>query len=305
VDNAHAIVANRDIFGAMSQPRPTAVAHSTTASSGNRARSARATGRTALPALQPWAAIVVPLPDGRVQVGLDPRRRRRFSGPDAVAVERTVSVLRNHQRLHPVPQWLETGVQLLAAADALTRPPVPASPAAHRVVSLQGPAAMLDRIRPALELAGWRADASSRFPAAGGVILRVGRPRWPWIQAAMSRGLPHLVISPRQDSVRVGPAVVPGATPCLRCLHLARSDRDRDWPWVCQRLESRPLPQPPDRLLHESGLVAAHLLDATVGNGPQQTESGGYWELHRDRIGRERTAVARHPLCGCWWPEAA
>jgi hypothetical protein len=48
--------------------------------------------------------------------------------------------------------------------------------------------------------------------------------------ALVRAGQPHLVASFVGSSVAVGPLVVPGETPCLRCGDIAAARRDPDWP---------------------------------------------------------------------------
>ncbi len=43
-------------------------------------------------------------------------------------------------------------------------------------------------------------------------------------------GTAHLLVAVREATGVVGPLVLPGRTPCLRCLDLTRSDLDPAWP---------------------------------------------------------------------------
>lgn len=52
----------------------------------------------------------------------------------------------------------------------------------------------------------------------------------------VKRGLPHLAVVAGADRVVVGPLVLPGRGPCLRCLHLHRRDRDAAWPHLAAQL---------------------------------------------------------------------
>lgn len=47
---------------------------------------------------------------------------------------------------------------------------------------------------------------------------------------------PHLFVRPYRRGVVLGPLVVPGRSPCMRCLDLARTARNRLWPTVLPRL---------------------------------------------------------------------
>lgn len=48
--------------------------------------------------------------------------------------------------------------------------------------------------------------------------------------------LPHLAVSVREAIGIVGPLVLPGVTACLRCLDLARAERDPAWPLILAQL---------------------------------------------------------------------
>ena len=48
--------------------------------------------------------------------------------------------------------------------------------------------------------------------------------------------LPHLAVSVREAIGIVGPLVQPGVTACLRCLDLARAERDPAWPLILAQL---------------------------------------------------------------------
>ena len=49
-------------------------------------------------------------------------------------------------------------------------------------------------------------------------------------------GVPHLPVRVRDGTGLVGPLVIPGATSCLRCADLHRSDRDAAWPALAAQL---------------------------------------------------------------------
>ncbi|MEJ2578576.1 MAG: hypothetical protein P8Z68_05695, partial [Kineosporiaceae bacterium] len=72
--------------------------------------------------------------------------------------------------------------------------------------------------------------------------------------------IPHLSVVVAEASVIVGPLVVPGRSPCLRCLDLHRTDNDPQWP----------------RLLGQ--LLAARGSGRPGGAGPEETASAGLAE---------------------------
>src|SRR6202042_974828 len=50
--------------------------------------------------------------------------------------------------------------------------------------------------------------------------------------AARLPDVPHLAVCAREAIGMVGPLVRPGVSACLRCLDLARADRDPGWPLI-------------------------------------------------------------------------
>jgi hypothetical protein len=61
------------------------------------------------------------------------------------------------------------------------------------------------------------------------------------LPAALVRNqVPHLAASAIEAIGVVGPLVVPGSSACLRCLDLARADRDPAWPLILAQLADHP-----------------------------------------------------------------
>src|ERR1019366_5233298 len=76
----------------------------------------------------------------------------------------------------------------------------------------------------------------------------------PEIASALVRDrIPHLAASAGEAIGVVGPLVVAGQSACLRCLDLARSDRDPAWPLILAQLAG----QQPDPLACDAPLAAA------------------------------------------------
>jgi hypothetical protein len=108
---------------------------------------------------------------------------------------------------------------------------------------------------------------------------------------------PHLLIHlPIGDEVVVGPLVLPGTSPCNRCLSLYEIDN-----FGYTRLERIPL-TPVDELPmavahYIAAIVAAEVLHFIDGT----SSSGG--EVHyinfQNLTAPQVVAIARHPLCGC------
>jgi len=57
--------------------------------------------------------------------------------------------------------------------------------------------------------------------------------------ALVRERVPHLAASASEAIGVVGPLVVPGQSACLRCLDLARTDRDPAWPLILAQLAGR------------------------------------------------------------------
>jgi bacteriocin biosynthesis cyclodehydratase domain-containing protein len=115
--------------------------------------------------------------------------------------------------------------------------------------------------------------------------------------------VPHLAVVVSPDRVVVGPLVLPGRTPCLRCLDLHRRDRDPGWPQVVAQLLSGQVRRDRGRAETASATAAAgiaalqvlvlldgHTTPASVGRTLEITLPDGLVE---------RRAWRLHPSCGC------
>lgn len=117
--------------------------------------------------------------------------------------------------------------------------------------------------------------------------------------------LPHLVIhSPIGDEIAFGPLVVPGESPCLRCLSLYEIDH-----WGYTKFEKIPL-----NLVGELPMVVAHYLAALIAQQvlrfidekSQSLETAAHHSIgevsylnFQHLTSPQVVAIARHPLCGC------
>ena len=123
-------------------------------------------------------------------------------------------------------------------------------------------------------------------------------------------GVPHLLATTYERVGVVGPLVVPGQTPCLRCLDLHRVDRDSGWPMVSAQLAApgRGLRSPAavsacDVVLATAVAACAAMTALTfVDRADRQSELfGAMLELRPplDRV--RRRSWTSHPQCGCGW----
>ena len=119
---------------------------------------------------------------------------------------------------------------------------------------------------------------------------------------ATVRHHPHLLVTVRETTAVVGPLVRPGRTPCLRCMHLARADRDPHWATLTAQLTGS------SRAVESCDVVLATIAAAlTVGQvlaavdvpDAKPATVGGVLEIGLDDGQLRRRSIAPHPSCGC------
>lgn len=132
------------------------------------------------------------------------------------------------------------------------------------------------------------------------VVLAPTGPAMPpeWLMRVVSR--PHLVVMVRETTASIGPLVLPGAAPCLRCVELARADRDPVWPVLAAQLvgDARAV-EPCDVTLASAAaaLAAMHALAwMDTGGSPLV---GGVVDISLVDLSVRRRTVVTHPDCGC------
>ena len=121
--------------------------------------------------------------------------------------------------------------------------------------------------------------------------------------ALVTAGITHLSIVVREADALVGPLVVPGSGPCLRCVDLHRGDVDPRWPTVAAQLRSRA--RAAAALGGEVGvlagvcgaLTAAEVLAYLDGGSP--ATRGASYEVALPDVAPRRRAWVVHPDCGC------
>jgi hypothetical protein len=118
--------------------------------------------------------------------------------------------------------------------------------------------------------------------------------------------VPHLSVVVRETSIIVGPLVLPGRSPCLRCLDLHRSEHDRQWPMVLAQLLSGQhrcaAPREETAIAQlAAALAALQVLGHLDGFGvPAAVGATLEVELPDGLTARRPWPV--HPACGCHWP---
>ncbi|MDD7937851.1 hypothetical protein PHK61_05375 [Actinomycetospora lutea] len=158
-----------------------------------------------------------------------------------------------------------------AAQDAVARAgaPSPGPPAARRWLSARADLVVL-------------ADGARPDPLAAQRLVLDGRA--------------HLPVAALDGVGTVGPLVVPGTTPCLRCDDLARADADHAWPRVAAELVGRRDAVPVALAAATAALGAGEVLAALDGGVP--ASRGAVLVLAAGGTRRVRP-VRRHPDCGC------
>jgi len=120
----------------------------------------------------------------------------------------------------------------------------------------------------------------------------------------VSHGVPHLAASASEAIGVVGPLVLPGHSACLRCLDLARTERDPAWPLILAQLASQATADPLacDTVLATmvAAQAAAQAL-AFLDQGAQAAAAvtNGTLELVLPGWQWRRRTWHPHPQCGC------
>jgi bacteriocin biosynthesis cyclodehydratase domain-containing protein len=114
------------------------------------------------------------------------------------------------------------------------------------------------------------------------------------------RRRPHLLLAVRETSAYVGPFVLPGRTPCLRCVELARGERNPGWPAVAAQLASSTNVVEAGEVAlatTAAGIAAMHAL-TWLDTGEAPASAGALLEVDASGLARRRS-VRPHPACGC------
>jgi bacteriocin biosynthesis cyclodehydratase domain-containing protein len=118
----------------------------------------------------------------------------------------------------------------------------------------------------------------------------------------MRARIPHLLAVGGEGVGVVGPLVRPGRTGCLRCLDLARAERDPAWPLILAQLASPPDGPPAcDTVLGASvaALAAAQALEFIDTGRPGRAVTDGALELVVPDWQWRRRSWPPHPRCSC------
>jgi len=134
------------------------------------------------------------------------------------------------------------------------------------------------------------------------VVLASGRPDVrERARRLVLEGTPHLLVGVRDATGVVGPLVLPGRTPCLRCIELTRSDLDPCWPVLSSQL---PAAGEDDQgcdgplalaVAAQAVMQVLAMVDATT----DPAALGGTLEMVLPDWRWRRRSWPVHPDCGC------
>ena len=117
--------------------------------------------------------------------------------------------------------------------------------------------------------------------------------------------VPHLAVVVREATIVVGPLVVPGLSPCLRCLDLHRTDRDPLWPvLLAQVLAETAAPEESAASRLAAALAALQVLAQLDAESPPSRPAtfAATLEVELPEGLISRREWPAHPACGCTWP---
>lgn len=141
------------------------------------------------------------------------------------------------------------------------------------------------------------------------------------VRRLMRARVPHLPVVVRDGAGVIGPLVLPGASPCLRCLDRTRTDADPGWPSLACQLFGRS-GRASSQVLRMTAAVAALQVQAIARRGPGASGSGSGDDgaefgarsddpavlgctLEVEGCGIAVRRWLMHPACGCGRSDAA
>ncbi len=113
-------------------------------------------------------------------------------------------------------------------------------------------------------------------------------------------GRTHLVVRLEPDRAVVGPLVLPGATPCVRCQDLSRVRLDPAWPHLLAQLCREPVAPAPGLLAWAAATATVQVRAWLAGGAPET--GGASVELSLPDFRLRRRSWPAHPGCGCLLP---
>ena len=145
-------------------------------------------------------------------------------------------------------------------------------------------------------------QGASEEPLTQKIKVAIGTPPADQLQQWMSDGIPHLLIeNPDCASINIGPLVLPGKTPCWRCISLAKEEQNSLWREIERQTMTAHPSEVPVAVAHNvAGLVALELL-RFIDVGQSQLIGNSLRLNYHSPGTTEFRLLARHPACGCSW----
>jgi len=133
-------------------------------------------------------------------------------------------------------------------------------------------------------------------------MVAVGNAPADQVQEWISRGVPHLLVdSPDTASISIGPIVIPGQTPCARCISMTMEDQNPTWREISLQKQIQPAKEVPVAIAHHiAGLAALELLGFIDEGQSELIGRSARIDYHRPIITVQQS-FTRHPACGCNW----
>lgn len=154
------------------------------------------------------------------------------------------------------------------------------------------------------ELSLFPIGASSNHDEMGAkpLMVAVGTVLADQIQQWMSQGIPHLIIGvPESESIEIGPIVIPGKSPCARCIAMTREDQNPIWKEIALQKVLMPNVEVPVAVAHHvAGMAALELLHFVDEGISPLIGASSRLNFHGP-LASARQTFARHPACGCNW----
>jgi bacteriocin biosynthesis cyclodehydratase domain-containing protein len=139
-------------------------------------------------------------------------------------------------------------------------------------------------------------------------VVCVGEPPRAALDRHVRGHVPHLLVRLLEGRALLGPFVVPGTTPCLRCLDAHLTDADPSWPLLVEQYaravrvaRDDGVPEPVDAALASLAIAWAVRDLATYAEGGTPTTLATTVELGPRLETIETRAWSPHHRCGCSW----
>ena len=170
-------------------------------------------------------------------------------------------------------------------------------------VAVRGCGPVADLLTDLLTRSGLRAGREQRAGATDAdLVVLVGHQSPAQTAELLRHPVPHLAVTASEGIGVVGPLVRPGSTACLRCLDLARAERDPAWPLILAQVAGRGAdPAACDPVLATAvAAQGAGVVLAFVDGGPAaDAAANGTLELLVPAWQWRRRSWRPHPACCC------